>query len=165
MQLQQLNENHFEALFDFETRNRDWFALSVPPRPESYRTMDGFSHATTHLLAEQHSGESHFFVAIEKEKIVARANLVDIASGSADVGYRVCAEQVGKGVATNALQALIAIAQQHLCLTQLTAKTTNNNLASIRVLQKLGFNEIVTEVETFEMNGENVSFVYFIKKL
>jgi len=89
MQLQQLNENHFEALFDFEMRNRDWFALSVPPRPESYRTMDGFSRATTHLLAEQHSGESHFFVGIEKEKIVARVNLVDITSGSADVGYRV----------------------------------------------------------------------------
>ena len=165
MRLYQLNESHFEALFDFEARNRDWFELLVPPRPETYKSMGGFSRATASLLLEQNKGESNFFVGVQDGKIVVRANLVEINSGSADVGYRVCGQEAGKGYATNALEALIDFAQNSLRLEQLTAKTTNNNVASIRVLQKLGFNEVAADTKTFKMNGENVSFVHFIKQL
>ncbi len=165
IKLHQLNESHFEALFDFESRNRNWFELFVPPRPETYKLISGFYKATNNLLLEQNKGESYFFVGIKGEKIVSRANLVDIENGSAEVGYRVCGQEIGKGYATNSLGLLIDFAKNSLCLKQLTAKTTTNNVASIKLLQNLDFIQAAVETEKFYMNGESVSFVHFKKQI
>lgn len=165
MKLQQLNKTHFEALHKFEVSNKDWFEQFVPPRPDSYSSFSGFQSATEQLLIEQERGDSYFFVGLDADSIVARANLVDVNCGTADVGYRVSGLAVGKGYATQALQQLVEYARKQLHLTQLTAKTTTNNHASIKVLEKVGFTQVVRDSNAFLFNGEKVSFVHFVKNL
>jgi len=48
---------------------------------------------------------------------------------------------------------------------QIKAKTTTNNIASQRVLEKNGFERIETSSEEFEMNGQMLKFVYYILKI
>ncbi|WP_369293397.1 GNAT family N-acetyltransferase [Alkalihalophilus pseudofirmus] len=47
----------------------------------------------------------------------------------------------------------------------LFAKTTNNNTASQKVLEKNGFTYISTSEEEVEMNGKSLQFVYYRKDL
>jgi ribosomal-protein-alanine N-acetyltransferase len=121
MELHPLDKNHFEALFNFELRNRG--ESFVPPRPESYKLFSGFTKASTYLIQELSNGESYFFVGLQGKEVVARANLVDIENGNAEVGRRVCGQSIGKGYATAALGLLIEFAQSKLCLSQLTEKS------------------------------------------
>jgi ribosomal-protein-alanine N-acetyltransferase len=165
MKLQRLNKVHFEALHKFEMSNKDWFERFVPPRPDSYGSFLSFQSATEQLLLEQQRGESYFFVGSVHDSIIVRANLVDVNCGTADVGYRVSSEATGKGYATKALKQLVEFARDQLNLTQLTAKTTCNNQASIKVLGKVGFTQLSRDSSTFLFNGESVTFVHFTMNL
>ena len=40
-------------------------------------------------------------------------------------------------------------------------KTTTNNIASQKVLNKNGFERIGTDNEEFEMNGQKINFVHY----
>jgi [ribosomal protein S5]-alanine N-acetyltransferase len=71
--------------------------------------------------------------------VVGRFNLYDLADGSAEVGYRVARRVAGRGVATRALRDLCQIARERYGLRTLRAATSNENIASQRVLAKAGF--------------------------
>tara|TARA_Y100000588_G_scaffold352591_1_gene405383 strand:- start:421 stop:927 length:507 start_codon:yes stop_codon:yes gene_type:complete len=165
MKLQRLNKVHFGALHKFEMSNKDWFEQFVPPRPDSYSSFLGFQSATEQLLLEQQRGESYFFIGTFDDSIVVRANLIDVNCGTADVGYRVSSSATGKGYATQALNQLVEFARNQLNLTQLTAKTTTNNQASIKVLEKVGFAQVSRDSSTFLFNGERVAFIHFAMNL
>ncbi|MGH2884952.1 MAG: GNAT family N-acetyltransferase, partial [Solirubrobacteraceae bacterium] len=75
----------------------------------------------------------------EDEKVVGRFNLYDLVDGTAEVGYRVAQQVAGRGVATSALQDLCRIAREQHGLRTLKAATSNENVASQRVLTKVGF--------------------------
>ncbi|CAH2717350.1 hypothetical protein BACCIP111895_04542 [Neobacillus rhizosphaerae] len=49
-----------------------------------------------------------------------------------------------------------------LGIKQISAKTTTNNIASQKVLEKNGFKYIATGNEEFIMNGQLLSFVYYV---
>lgn len=44
---------------------------------------------------------------------------------------------------------------------QIKAKTTTNNIASQRVIEKNAFERIGTNSEEFEMNGQRLSFINY----
>jgi [ribosomal protein S5]-alanine N-acetyltransferase len=75
----------------------------------------------------------------EDEKVVGRFNLYDLVDGTGEVGYRVAQRLAGRGVATSALQDLCRIAREQYGLRTLRAATSNDNVASQRVLTKVGF--------------------------
>ncbi|WP_163937287.1 GNAT family N-acetyltransferase [Paraferrimonas sp. SM1919] len=56
-----------------------------------------------------------------------------------DIGYRLLPEYWGKGLATEAVAALLEYVQNQLTISQLVAEVDMNNIASQKVLQKLGF--------------------------
>lgn len=68
----------------------------------------------------------------------------------------------GKGIANKALKLLIETVTGKV--KQIKAKTTTNNIASQRVLEKNGFERIESS-EEFEMNGQMLKFVYYILKI
>ena len=76
------------------------------------------------------------------------------------LGYRVGQAYTGKGIASKALKSLLAIVSDDE-VNQIKAKTTTNNIASQRVLEKNGFERIGISSEEFEMNGQRLSFVYY----
>jgi len=137
-ELQRLRPDHEPALLAFEQTNRAFFAESVSDRGDDF--YEQFAERHRALLAEQKTGTCAFHVLVdEDEKVVGRFNLYDIGDGTADVGFRVAQRVAGRGVATSALQKLCRISREQYGLRTLSAASSNENIASQRVLKKVGF--------------------------
>lgn len=136
--LERLRPDHAPALLAFERDNRAYFAASVPDRGDGYFSEFDARHRS--LLAEQAAGTCHFHVLVDGDgSIVGRVNLVDVADGAAELGYRVAERAAGRGLATAAVNEVCAIAATDYGLTLLRAATTLDNVGSLAVLQRTGF--------------------------
>lgn len=138
VRLERLTAGHAGALLAFERANREWFARSVPDRGDAY--FAGFAAQHRALLAEQDAGTCHFHVVLdERGELVGRVNLVDVADGAAELGYRVGESAAGRGVATAAVAAVCRPAATTYGLRTLIAVAALDNPASRAVLTRSGF--------------------------
>lgn len=136
--LRLLHPGHAPALLAFERENRAYFARSVPDRGDDFFTR--FDERLGALLAEQEAGVCHFHVLLGGEgEVLGRVNLVDVADGGADLGYRIAERAAGRGLATWAVRALCHRATDRYALTHLRAAARLDNPASRAVLVKTGF--------------------------
>ncbi len=118
-ELERLTAEHADPLLAFERDNRAWFAASVPDRGDDYFATFADRHAA--LLAEQATGRCHFHVLVDQGEVLGRFNLVDVADGEAELGYRVAQRAAGRGVATDGVRRVAALARQAYGLCRLTA--------------------------------------------
>lgn len=137
-EMQLLHPGHAPALLAFEQENRAYFAVSVPDRGDDYfARFDERLHAR---LAEQEAGVCYFHVLVGAQgEVLGRVNLVDVADGGAELGYRIAERAAGRGLATWAVRELCALAANSYGLTILHAATRLDNAASRAVLARLGF--------------------------
>ncbi|MFJ8041739.1 GNAT family N-acetyltransferase [Kitasatospora sp. NPDC096147] len=136
--LRLLKADHAPAVLAFERANRAYFAASVPDRGDAYFAhFDARHHG---LLADQEAGICYFHVLLGPDgAVVGRFNLVDVAEGEAELGYRVAEAVAGRGLATATVQGLCRLAAAKYGLTALRARTTVGNAASRAVLARAGF--------------------------
>jgi ribosomal-protein-alanine N-acetyltransferase len=138
LELQRLHSDHSPAILAFEVVNRAYFAASITDRGDEF--FEHFSERHDASLVEQDAGTCIFHVLVnESGTVLGRFNLYDVEHGSADVGYRVAENAAGRGVATSTLRELRWLATERYGLESLRAATTNENVASQRVLEKAGF--------------------------
>ncbi|MEU0127970.1 GNAT family N-acetyltransferase [Streptomyces sp. NPDC006289] len=138
--VERLRADHAPALLAFERENRAFFAASVPDRGDEF--FAGFDARLAGLLAEQAAGTDHFHVLAEDDgTVLGRVNLVGVAGGSAELGYRVAERATGRGLATSAVREVCALAFAEYGLTALRARTTVDNAGSRAVLARTGFAE------------------------
>ena len=71
--------------------------------------------------------------------MLGRFNLYRLEDGKAELGYRVAQHVAGRGVATAAVQELCRLGAGQYGLRMLKAATTDDNVASQKVLTKAGF--------------------------
>ncbi|MER7418959.1 GNAT family N-acetyltransferase [Micromonospora peucetia] len=156
--LQRLAAHHATALLRFEQENREWFARSVPDRGDAYFADFDTRHAG--LLAEQATGLCHFHVLVGPDgAVLGRFNLVDVADGEAELGYRVAERAAGRGLATDGVRRVFALSRQAYGLRRLTAETTVDNAGSLAVLRRTGF----TPVGEVSLDGR--SGLRFVREL
>ncbi len=137
-ELQRLRLDHAPALLAFEQENRAYFAASIPDRGDDY--FAEFDARLQSLVDDQAAGLLHFHVLVDGGgQVVGRVNLVDVADGSAELGYRIAEKAAGKGLATAAVGEVIVLAAADYGLTTLRAATTLDNAASRAVLARTGF--------------------------
>lgn len=149
-ELQRLHPGHAPALLAFERENRAFFAASVPDRGDDY-----FTHFAAHLaerLAEQATGACHFHVLVTRDgEVLGRFNLVDVAEGEAELGFRLAEKATGRGLATTTVRRLFTLCTTTYALTTLRAAATLTNTASRSVLTRTGF---VPTGEELVLGGE-----------
>ncbi|MFJ8008184.1 GNAT family N-acetyltransferase [Streptomyces fagopyri] len=137
-EMQLLRPDHAPALLAFELENRAYFAASIPDRGDDYFTRFDERHRA--LLAEQETGACFFHVLVGAGgEVLGRVNLVDVADGGADLGYRIAERAAGRGLATRAVRELCGVAARGYGLSVLRAATTLTNAASQAVLAHSGF--------------------------
>ncbi|MDJ0332866.1 GNAT family protein [Planococcus sp. S3-L1] len=155
-----LQEVDAEALFKFESENRWFFEEMVPSRGDDYYTFETFLRRHQELLKEQKNGLSYFYlITNDAGEILGRINLVDKKDNIADIGFRVGATHVGKGIGNQALNLLL---KTDLSVKQIRGKTTTVNHASQKVLERNGFKQVRVGDEEFEMNGEIMRFTHYL---
>ena len=137
-ELQVLRLDHAPALLAFERENRAYFAASVPDRGEEF--FAAFDARYAQLLAWQAAGTDYLHVLVtEAGEVVGRVNLIEVADGSAELGYRIAQKAAGQGLATAAVREVRELAATQYGLTRLRAKATMDNPASHKVLERNGF--------------------------
>lgn len=138
LELQRLRADHEAAVLAFELANRAYFARSITDRGDDFYAEFADRHRA--MLVEQDAGRGAFHVLVDANgDVVGRFNLYDLADGTAVVGYRVAEHVSGRGTATAALRDLVRVARGEYGLRRLRAVTSNENIASQRVLAKAGF--------------------------
>ena len=138
LELERLRSDHAATTLAFEVANRVYFAASITDRGDEF--YEHFSERHRQLLVEQDAGRCVFHVLLDEDgAVVGRFNLYDLVDGTAEVGYRVAERVAGRGVATATLRRLCRLATEQYGLRRLRATTTNENVASQRVLEKAGF--------------------------
>ncbi|MBP2325622.1 ribosomal-protein-alanine N-acetyltransferase [Kibdelosporangium banguiense] len=136
--IERLRLDHAAAVLAFEQENRAYFAASVPDRGDDY--FAEFQQRFRALLAEQDAGICHFHVvAGDNGEVLGRVNLVDVADGSADLGFRIAKKATGQGLATAAVRQLCAMATRDYGLRSLKASAADENTGSRAVLSRVGF--------------------------
>jgi [ribosomal protein S5]-alanine N-acetyltransferase len=137
-ELQRLRADHAPAILEFELANRAYFAASVTDRGDEF--FEQFADRHHARLAEQDAGQGAYYVLVAEDgAVLGRFNLVFVADGVAELGYRVAQHVAGHGVATATVRDLCRVAASRHGLTRLKAATATDNAASRRVLVKAGF--------------------------
>jgi ribosomal-protein-alanine N-acetyltransferase len=165
MKIEQVTEKDYETLYAFEMRNKAFFERNLPPRPEGYQQYQTFKEIMDDLLLEQSAGD--YFMYLVKDDlgyIMTRINLqIDEDKGlkRADLGYRTDCKAQGKGVTSQAVQLVLEEAFTRHALSEVTAGTASDNLASQSVLIKNGFVKVSEVQAVMEVNGKVVDgFIY-----
>lgn len=146
--VRELKSTDAEALLAFETENREWFEAYIEPRAASFYSLAGVAEHIEGYLSDVTVGVWHPLVIEDANAtIVGRANLknIDVALGTAEVGYRIARGAGGQGLATMALKYLVQQAQTRWGLTQLLAYVRGENPGSTTVLKRCGFTFAATE--------------------
>jgi ribosomal-protein-alanine N-acetyltransferase len=151
------------ALLAFERANRQWFRASVPDRGDAYFADFPARHQA--LLDEQAGGTARFWLVRDRDdELVGRVNLVDIANGTATLGYRIAAEHAGLGHATRAVGLVLREASA-MGLGTVQASTTIDNIASQRVLTAAGFLPVDRGPATLDVNGRSLPARHFTARV
>ncbi|MGC4943792.1 GNAT family N-acetyltransferase [Kribbella sp. DT2] len=136
---------HADELLRFERENRAYFSRVITDRGDAYFAEFPQRHAA--LLAYQEAGTDHFHVLVDDGRIVGRVNLVNIVDGSAELGYRIAESAAGRGLATWGVREVLGTPYG---LREITARTTADNLASQKILTRVGF----TRTGEIDINGQ-----------
>jgi ribosomal-protein-alanine N-acetyltransferase len=132
--LQLLRRDHASAVLAFERENRAYFAAVVPDRGDAF--FAEFDTRYAQLLAWQAAGTDYFHLLVTAGgEVVGRVNLVEVADGSAELGYRIAQKAAGQGLATAAVRTVRELAATAYGLTRLRARVTLDNPASRKVLE------------------------------
>lgn len=136
--LQLVRADHGPAILAFELENRGYFTESISDRGDEY--FDRFEERHSELISAQEAGVGASYVLVDDYgSVLGRFNLYRIHDGVADVGYRVAQRAAGRGAATAAVRELCQLAASRHGLRTLKAATSDQNVASQRVLIKAGF--------------------------
>jgi [ribosomal protein S5]-alanine N-acetyltransferase len=165
IKLELLSECDAHELFNFECSNREFFEKSVPTRGNDYYQYEYFSQTMNELLQEQKEGISYFYlIKGEDGEIVGRINLVDtVESGTGrtgHLGYRIGEDYIGKGVASKAVSMLLEKLPHEYGIHEVHAKTTLENYASQKVLEKNQFSLVAVDEDKNLTNA----FMHYIWK-
>ncbi|TBO55866.1 N-acetyltransferase [Streptomyces kasugaensis] len=142
-----------------------------PHRGDAFYTPEGQSERLRNQLAEQRAGRLMPWVLVRNEDhgdgdaqhgggdggdVVGTVTLTGITLGpfrSANIGYWIDADQVGRGLACAAVTEVCAVADAALGLHRIEAGTLLDNTASQRVLAKCGFEAFGTAPNYLHIDG------------
>ncbi|GAA3094502.1 ribosomal-protein-alanine N-acetyltransferase [Kribbella aluminosa] len=133
------------ALADAQTRSREHLRRWEPARTEEWFTAAGQTERMNYQLERYKNGQVVPWVLASGDRIVGAITLSDLVPGpfrSASLGYCVSVDSIGRGLATRAVEAVAEIADTELKLHRIEASTLTGNVASQRVLERTGFQQI-----------------------
>ncbi|MBM7505867.1 GNAT family N-acetyltransferase [Agromyces aurantiacus] len=135
-----------ERLADLRVRDREFLAPWDPVRPDAFFTTAGQLDLIEAGRRLHDAGDMLPLVVLDDEGVVVgQMNLSGIVRGpfqSGNLGYWVASTVNGRGFASSAVGATLALAFGELGLHRVQAATLPHNAASQRVLAKNGFERI-----------------------
>ena len=147
----------------FEAGDRDAL-FAVFSHPEAMKYWSTPPHASPEETAQMIAGSmaadpathQEFVILLEGE-VIGKAGLWQVP----EIGYILHPDYWRKGIATEAIGAVLDHAFGTMGLDRVVADVDPDNTGSIRSLEKLGFRETGREEKTIEINGVWYDSIYF----
>lgn len=160
LQLRTLNESHAPEVWDFVVRNKIFLAEWEVRRKPDYYTVETQRELLSHDRIIMEYGQLFkvwISKRIEPSRIIGSIGLSNIVGGaflSCHLGYRMDENEAGKGYMTEAMRAVIRHAFQEMLLHRIEANVMPRNKASLRVVEKLGFEYEGLARKYLKINGK-----------
>jgi len=142
MTLRALEPDDLEFLFALENDPDLWAASDVLPTPISRHTLREYLRHSAASLAE--AGQMRLIINAEDGRAVGTLDLYEYSAlhQRAGVGITVLKSERQRGYAQQALAKLLPYAREALRLHQLYCTIAEDNVASIKLFKKMGFQKI-----------------------
>ena len=152
------------ALFDFELANRAYFEARINARPVNYYNLETVRYSIEEAGQHRILGTGYQYLIKSSGEILGRINLSGVAKryyNKAILGYRIGEGHGGKGVGTRAVSLLLNEAFDQLGLWRIEAQVREENLGSVRVLEKNGFSIFGRSKQSMYFNDAWGDVLYF----
>lgn len=157
MDLRLLAASDALVLWAFERTHRAYFEQWVQARPGRFYSAEGFTQEMTASLQRQANDQAFHYLMWEGNALVGRINLTQVRRDhfhSASLGYRVAPDCGGRGLASQAVHAVLQQAFNVHHLQRIEAVVRPENKASVRVLLKQGFIQFGHSRRSMELHGQ-----------
>ena len=145
-----------EALLGLRLKNRAFLTPFEPIRPTNVYTL---SAQRDQIVADEDGfayGRRYAFGIYLSDELVGRVSLDNVVRGAwqnATMGYFVDRDHNGQGIATEAVRGAVAYGFENAGLHRIQAGVMPRNVASIRVLEKVGFRFEGLSLRYLQING------------
>ena len=145
--LKVLTPDYAPLVCDFLSRNRETFEKYEPTQPDNYYTEEYLSTVLScelKLALKTQTIRYYVFRKDDPNTIIGTVCLHDVkqhAYSCCEIGYKFDSAFRNRGYATEAVMMAVSIAFVALGLHRVFARVLPENIASIRLLQKLSFAE------------------------
>lgn len=147
-----------ESIIDYQLRNRDYLAAFSPQLCDL--THAGWRRQFCDLMLAVQTGhmiEFGVFLPDRPKRLIGLLhvrNLQHLPFSFCELGYSIDEALSGQGLAVEALNLLLSYLFAILKLHRITAFCLENNQRSIRVLEKMGFNDCGREKQAVLVDGQ-----------
>lgn len=170
LHLRVLDESAAPAVLDYHLRNKDFFGVWSPiPRPSFWtlKFQQEKLQQDQELLLEKR--QVKLWVSLQKnpEVLIGHVNFSNIVWGgflSCFLGYSMDERHNGKGYTTEALAEAVRFMFEQGKLHRVEANIIPRNKASIRVVEKLGFDCEGLSPKYLKINGIWEDHLHYVKR-
>lgn len=161
------NESSAGRVLDMYLRNKYIFEKFEPTRPADFYTIE---YHTAMLRREYRSYTSGSFLRYyiysrrNSSRIIGAVNFNFMAEGTgiyAEIGYKLDALYQGRGLAHEACCMGIDVIRQYYNVSRIDARIHPDNLASLRLADRLGFKPMRYEPHSANVMGEYVDLIRY----
>jgi len=159
LKLRTIEETSAHQVLDYVDRNREFLLPWEPTRTPDFYTLDR-QRELLRFDRQSMKQDQLFKVWLYKkedpDRIIGSIGLSNIVRGvfqSCHLGYRLDVQEVNRGYMAEALQAVIEIAFGELGLHRIEANIMPRNAASMRLVEKLGFQPEGLARKYLKING------------
>lgn len=165
MTLQMIDDTYADQVLAFAVRNKTYLEEWEPLRTEDFYTSSVQQELLRDEAAKNQEGSLCKFWLFLDGRIIGAVALSNIVRGvfqSCHLGYKIDELQQGKGLMTEAVEAVVNHAFHEIRLHRIEANIMPRNQASLRVVQKLGFQNEGTSRNYLKINGKWEDHIHMV---
>lgn len=156
-----------EEVLSFYIRNKEFLSEWEPIREEEFYTLEFQKQQLNKELEDMERGNSKRFWIFEKgsAEIIGMINFSSIVRGvflSCFLGYKIDKDKANKGYMTEGLTKAIDIIFEEEGLHRIEANIMPKNKRSIRVVEKLGFENEGLSKKYLKINGNWENHIHMV---
>ncbi|APO46106.1 alanine acetyltransferase [Paenibacillus xylanexedens] len=147
------------GLLQLQKENRDFFDSYSPTRTDEFYTMEGQLKRIQKQAEDRKNDQAYNFGIFTNTDniLVGTVSLFQVMRGplqSAYIGYDLDRKNNGRGYTTDAVRLVVDHGFNKLKLHRIEAGAMTHNIASIRVLEKVGFQKEGIARQNVHINGK-----------
>lgn len=157
--LRPLEQSDAENNLQLQLANREFFETYSMTRIENYYSIEGQNALIKRQVQNRNNDEGYSFGIFKNEddSLIGTINLFQVLRGdlqSAFLGYFLDKNENGKGYTSEAVRLITDYGFSELGLHRIEAGVMPHNIASIRVLEKAGFEKEGIARKNVRINGK-----------